>query len=111
MSSLMKILEEVTKWGVGSKPSHVKFTDSLKEFMLEQLGMDLHTTKRIFPQKRSLDELNVETQLPKEFCGELLKDLSSDQVSSDFHNRIKNSIGRSYLDLIQAQLGDIQYLV
>ena len=107
----MKTLAEVTRWGIESKPSHVKFTDSLKKFLFDQLGMDLQTKVRIYPQKRSLDNLNIETQLPEKFIMKIKQELTSDQVSSDFQNRIKNSIGKSYLDLIQARLADIPSLV
>ena len=107
----MKTLADVTRWGIESKPSHVKFTDSLRKFILDQLGMDLQTKEKEYPQKRSLDDLSIKTQLPEKFITKLEQELTSDQVSSDFQDRIKNSIGKSYLDLIQARLADIPSLV
>ncbi|UCG90729.1 MAG: hypothetical protein JSU57_03080, partial [Candidatus Heimdallarchaeota archaeon] len=107
----MKTLEEATRWGIGTEPSHVKFTESLKEFIFDMLGMDLQTKKKIYTQKRSLDDLDTEPQLPEKFIMKLKQSLTSDQISSDLQDRLKNSIGRSYLDLIQARLADIRSLV
>ncbi|MFX1284365.1 MAG: FAD-binding oxidoreductase [Promethearchaeota archaeon] len=107
----MKTLDEVTRWGRGSKPAHVKFTNALKNYIFEMLGMDLQTKKKIYPQKRSLDDYFTEPQLPEEFIKKLTQELGSDQVSSDFQERVKNSIGKSYLELIQARITDIPSLV
>ncbi|MHA2225115.1 MAG: FAD-binding oxidoreductase [Candidatus Hodarchaeales archaeon] len=107
----MKSLAKITRWGVGSAPSHVRFTESLKEFILDQLGMDLRTKKKEYTQKHPISDLNVETQIPEEFILKLKEIFASNQISSSIQDRIKNSIGRSYLDLIQARLGDISSLV
>ncbi len=107
----MKTLDKVTRWGIGSKPVHVRFTNALKEFIFDMLGMDLQTKKKIYPQKRSLDEYFTEPQLPEKFIMKLTQELTSDQISSDFQDRVKNSIGKSYLEIIQARIADIPSLV
>ncbi|MFX0049749.1 MAG: FAD-binding oxidoreductase [Candidatus Hermodarchaeota archaeon] len=107
----MKRVIDATRWGIETTPSHVRFTDSLRKFILDQLGMDLQTTEKKYSQKRSLEDIKIKTQLPEEFVTKIKQEFPSTQVSNDLQSRIKNSIGKSYLELLQARLADISSLV
>lgn len=55
--------------------------------------------------------MNIEPQLPEKIISKITRELTSGQVSFDFQDRLRNSIGKSYLDLIQARLADISSIV
>ncbi|MFX0084419.1 MAG: FAD-binding oxidoreductase [Candidatus Hodarchaeota archaeon] len=100
----------VAKWG-DRDPAHVKFTDNLKMFLLKELQMDPMTGRKDYSQKYSWSDLTLEPQLPTDFISELTKYISPDQISKDPLARLRNSIGKSYLELIRLRLADISHIV
>jgi len=100
----------VAKWGE-SEPTHVKFTDNLKKFLLKQLHMDTMTGIKDYPQKYSWSDLALEPNLSNEFLAELQNLLTPSQISKDPLVRLKNSVGKSYLELIRLRLADLSSIV
>ncbi len=100
----------IARWGEQT-PDHVKFTTNLKAFLLEQLQMDPKAFEKNYPQKYSWSDFDVEPKLSEDFISELSTHFSSTQISSDPTTRLRNSIGKSYLELIRLRLADIPSIV
>jgi alkyldihydroxyacetonephosphate synthase len=106
----MEPFSSTARWG-DRQPLHVKFTNNLKTFLFEHLQMDPDSREKEYHQKKSWDEFQSKPRLPNEFLQKLETLLSHDQISSDPLIRLQNSIGKSYLELLQLRLADISSIV
>ena len=106
----MKPLKMATQWGDRDSP-YIKVTDTLKEFVFEHLGMDLRSTEKIYEQKRTLDDILGESPISSEFKSEIIKALGQGKVSEDPWERITNSLGQSYVEMLRSRFFDIHSIV
>ncbi|MHA1968173.1 MAG: FAD-binding oxidoreductase [Candidatus Hodarchaeales archaeon] len=100
----------IARWGERT-PDHVKFTTNLKAFLLEQLQMDPKTVEKNYPQKYSWSDFDTKPKLVDGFISELTSLFSPTQISSDSTTRLRNSFGKSYLELIRLRFADIPSIV
>lgn len=102
----MKPLSAATKWGdrVSTK---VRWTPAFKSLLYSQLGIDQDTPKKIYSQKTPEPLFERPPNLSKEFIDNLGRFLQPTQISSDFWERIENSLGQGYLELIQTRIAEI----
>ena len=106
----MEPFKSVARWGEG-KPDHVKFTPILKEFLLKELQMDPKTDLKNYRQKHSWNDFDNDPTLPQDFLLELNKILKEEQISTDPIVRLRNSVGKSYLELLQLRMANIEAIV
>ncbi len=106
----MKHLPSATQWG-DREPSHVKLTEILKKFLLTHLQMDPDTEKKVYSQKLSEKDFVADSRLPDGFVTKIIELLGPEHVSSDLWIRIRNSLGRGYIDMLYSRLADIPDIV
>ncbi|MFW9855358.1 MAG: FAD-binding oxidoreductase [Candidatus Thorarchaeota archaeon] len=102
----MKPLPTATKWG-DRDSTKVKWTSAFKELVYSQLGIDQGTPKKTYLSKSPETIHEQPPDLPKEFLDNIGLFLHSTQISSDFWERIENSLGQGYLELIQTRIAKL----
>jgi alkyldihydroxyacetonephosphate synthase len=100
----------VTKWG-DRESTHVNFTPAFEKFFFTRLGMDPDTSMKQYPRSNFIDNVSPHPTLPEEFLKEINSMLKPNQIKTDPWIRIENSVGRSYLDLLQSRLGTFPSVV
>ena len=98
-----EILYQTSKWS-DKKPVHINITPKLLEFIFEAVGLDPKSEKKSFKKKLQQKDISTEITISKEFISKVTELLGEENISFDLKDRIKNSIGKSYLDLLRARL-------
>ena len=107
---ILNSLSIITKWG-DRESAHANFSPAFKKFFFTRLGMDPDTSMKQYPKSKFIDNVSPHPNLPEEFFKEINSVLKPNQIKSDPWIRIENSVGRSYLDLLQSRLGTIPSVV
>jgi alkyldihydroxyacetonephosphate synthase len=102
----MKPLPAATKWGDRGS-TKVKWTPEFKELLYSQLGIDQGTPKKIYSSRTPEPIFEKPPNLPKEFMDNLERFLQSTQISLDFWERLENSLGQGYLELVQTRISEL----
>ena len=105
-----EILYHTSKWG-DKEPVHINITPKLLEFIFEAVGLDPKIEKKSFKKKLQQKDISTEITISQEFISKVTEVLGQDNISFELKDRIENSIGKSYLDLLRARLSSVTSIV